>query len=246
MTYIDAHNLPEAKNALKPTLVFSGKKVGANSKIDLVKVKEKAKAYGCTVNDYLGAILSTTLHEYYTKYQEVARQKFEVPSEINLAAVYSNRQPEQNVKDLKLRNELVTISIRYPIQRAFKDALPAVQNRLKEVFTSYLPMGNVILFALINLFPFTYARGKIDSSTRKLTICYSNLNATRISPVFDGKKHLGQFYYGGAVGMLAAGLTVVTMGDYSSISFCGDKAIVSHPQELVDMFVRHIDHDLAK
>ena len=79
-------------------------------------MKSQAKLYKCTLNDYLGAIISMSLRDYFIKFPENNGVKYDAPSEVNMALIYSNREVVKKVKDLRLRNDLVNIYLRFPIR----------------------------------------------------------------------------------------------------------------------------------
>ena len=70
--------------------------------------------------------------------------------------------------------------------------------------------------------PFTLPKLSMDLLSDKLTLIFSNLNASK--EVFDymGKKFLGSFYYGLAVGKISVGITICSVGHTMHLSCVSD------------------------
>jgi NRPS condensation-like uncharacterized protein len=61
-------SIKRVKNSINTDKPMSGKKVSAISKkIEMVKVKGVCKKMGCTINDFMSAVLSNTIFEYFDK-----------------------------------------------------------------------------------------------------------------------------------------------------------------------------------
>ena len=79
-------------NALKRHRPLTYKRTTAFSKdLHLPSIKAKTKELGCTVNDYMTAVFSCTLYEYFATHQVVDGQKYDIPKHLRIVSAFSNR-----------------------------------------------------------------------------------------------------------------------------------------------------------
>lgn len=120
-------------NALNPGKDLVGRKRGAmNMSMDLAKIKTHCKSKGITVNLYYLAILSKTLHSYFSTHSEE-----KVPTQITAGFPVSLRPPFKKLTDIELNNQIIAAPMKVPIcddmDMAFKkckQALDALKNVL--------------------------------------------------------------------------------------------------------------------
>ena len=81
-------------------------------------------------------------------------------------------------------------------------------------------------------------RKSFHDYTKVPTMTFTNVFASRISYVFDGKKHLGQFFLAPLSGELTLNLGALTVGDRMVVMGGADKRDLGHILELVQLFER--------
>ena len=109
---------------MKKNKPITGVKVGAFSEeFDLDGIKKFTKATGSTINDYIGALLGTGLHEYFSKHQEENGIKYKIPNDIDTLIPFSFRQPVKEVKDVKLINDFCAVGCKITVKKSIYDAM---------------------------------------------------------------------------------------------------------------------------
>jgi hypothetical protein len=123
-TNYDVNVVPLNHHVLKKNLPITGIKKGAFSEdFDLAGIKKFTKATGSTINDYIGALLGTGLHDYFTKHQNEKGVQYKIPSEIDTLIPFSFRQPVKEVKDVKLLNDFCAVGCKLTIKKTMEEAL---------------------------------------------------------------------------------------------------------------------------
>jgi hypothetical protein len=125
-----------------------------------------------------------------------------------------------------------------PLVKDFKSGMQAIKKVTQESFGSLLPIGNMFLGLFMATCPFNIPKTVLDESTALLTICTSNLYASKVAFTFDGKKLLSQFYYGSMGGALCGGITTLTIGDKVGLACFSDESKIEKPQEMIDIILR--------
>lgn len=141
------------RNPIKrPNNPLTGKKHGAfNMDMSLPKIKAASKQLGCTVNDFIAAILSNTQYEYFERYkhQNPASNQGKMPDEFKIGMPFSFRQqPMDKVENIKVNNDYCALVLSIKI---FKEFLPAVEHfktYFKKIVKSFDPYGTYFTFAL--------------------------------------------------------------------------------------------------
>lgn len=88
--------------------------------------------------------------------------------------------------------------------------------------SSLNPFGVLFATKMTVCFPFTLPKFFAEDMTRKFTIVYSNLMASRKNYVFDGKQVKGVFFFAPGVGKLGTGVSILTIGEIISIACFSD------------------------
>ena len=130
-------------NALNPGKELVGKKTGGMSQdLELPKIKQYCKDKGITVNHYYLAILSKTLHTYFTLRNQRKGEK--VPSEITAGFPVSIRKPFKKFTDIELNNQMIAAPMKIPVcddmtvsMKKTKEALETLKNVLHQVTAFY-------------------------------------------------------------------------------------------------------------
>ena len=69
----------------------------------------------------------------------------------------------------------------------------------------------------------------IDWLTDQYSLVFSNLNASKVPFVFNGKNQIGQFYFVPGTGKVYSGVSVSTTGPYMSMAVQSDKVSMENP-----------------
>lgn len=142
---------------------------------------------------------------------------------------FSFRQPVQFLKDVNLMNDMCGVKMFLDIKKEFPEALQVLKAKFADMKGSLMPYYIYAVNQFVSNLPFKLPRALMDAGVDKYTMTFSNFNCSRIAFVLDGKKQLGQFYYGGVAGKLAFGATQATCGPYCSVAFGGDEAFIKNP-----------------
>lgn len=216
-------------NALKKdNTKLSGKKtVGFHYDLNLTAIKDYCKKKSCTINDYCSTLLSVSLYEYFENEEKraiQAREKvYKIPTTLNVAVPFSLRQPFKTLTDVKMKNDFGSILINLKPIKEFSDALPVVKKQFGELKGSLMPFGVLYSTKISVSLPFLLPKMMLDDLTDKYSIVYSNLNASKNSYWFDGKKNLHHFFVAPGVGKLTTGVALCTVGTNMSIGVFSDE-----------------------
>jgi hypothetical protein len=227
-------------NPIRKGLPLSGNKTGASlQNLDIASMKTYCKKVGCTMNDYTTALIGASFHEYMTKYQTDDNGKsYPIPDYINVLIPFSLRQPARNTKEFKMCNEFVAIPMTIPIKSQFSEVLTGVKKIFSSLRNSPDPYGMFEFFSILVNLPFIIPSFGVHFMANKFTLVYSNLNATKIEFVWDGKKQVGQYYFPPAIGTLCCGVSLSTTGKIMSLAVYSDATRIKHPKELMAIFKR--------
>ena len=127
-------------------------------------------------------------------------------------------------------NDFAALPVDIVIRNTMDEALPLLKKQFLEMRTSLDVFGVLEVFNISVNLPFTLPRFSIDYLSDKYTIIYSNLNASKIPYVFDGKKQLGQFYFVPAVAKICCGISLCTTGPFMSMACFADENSIKDPQ----------------
>ena len=197
--------------------------------LPLEKMKEYCKKNNCTINDYTTALLSNTIYEYMSTQQVIDGKEFRIPECINIGMPFSLRQPCKSIKDFKINNDLVAIPTEIKIFSELKKALVHFNKQFKQMRNSLDPFGVYAAFSLTVNFPYTLSRVGLDFITTKYTMAYTNLNASKVPYVWDGKKQKGAYYFAGTPGDLCCCVSLLTTGPFMSFGCFSDRDSIRYP-----------------
>ena len=86
--------------------------------------------------------------------------------------------------------------------------------------------------------PFTMPKILSEDLTRKFTMIYTNVMASKKVYYFDGKKMLGVYVVAPGNGKLGTCFSILTVGTVMSVACFSDKAQMRNPQLLVDTYLK--------
>ena len=114
--------LKNDKNCIKKQGNFiSGKLKSKNaSLISTGKIKALSKSKGCTINDVVLALISTSLKEYFVKHGDET-------GHVTLSVPFTFRSIPQNKWDYKFCNQFAGMQIRLDLEAKFDDAVKRAQ-----------------------------------------------------------------------------------------------------------------------
>lgn len=78
----------------------------------------------------------------------------------------------------------------------------------------------------------------VDDLSDKLSIVFSNLQASKKPYEYDGKKLLAHYFVAPGVGRLYTGMGFATVGDVMSMTIFSDENQMGNPQDLAKIIVR--------
>lgn len=71
-----------------------------------------------------------------------------------------------------------------------------------------------------------------------ITLFFTNVHASKIPFIWDGKKSLGQYYYAPTMGNNLTFFTIATVGSNVGVGFITDEnSGIKNPKDVVDLFV---------
>jgi len=144
------------------------------------------------------------------------------PRSLHIAVPFSFRQPFKNIKDVKMHNDFGSILVDMKLFEKFGDALVHFKKLFGKLKTSFNPFGVLYATKMTVALPFTLPKLIVDDMTRKYTMVYTNLNASKKRYSFDEKKMLGQFFFANGINRLATTFSILTIGDIMSVGCFSD------------------------
>jgi len=175
---------------------MSGVKTGGFSyDLNLDQIKKFCKSKSCTVNDHASSVLSCALYAYFVgeekRMSEAGEEVVPCPRSLHVAVPFSFRQPFKNVKDVKMHNDFGSILVDMKLFEKFSEALVFYKKTFTKLKTSFNPFGVLYATKLTVCLPFTMPKLMADDMTKKFTMVYTNLNASKKRYSFDEKKMKG-------------------------------------------------------
>ena len=141
---------------------------------------------------------------------------------MHIAVPFSFRQPFKNIKDVKMHNDFGSILVDMKLLEKFGDALVHFKKLFGKLKKSFNPFGVLYATKMTVALPFTLPKLMVDDMTRKLSMVYTNLNASKKCYSFDEKKMLGQFFFANGINKLATTFSILTIGDIMSVGCFSD------------------------
>jgi len=217
-------------NCIKKRWPMTGKKNGAfTNSLDIYAMKTYCKANGCTINDYTTSLISNTLYEYMENHPEIDGTNFEIPDFVSLGMPFSLRQPEARIEDFKIVNDFAAVPLNIKIRKTLNESLSILKKQFQQMRTSLDVFGVLQVFNFSVHLPFTLPRFGMDFISDKYTIIYSNLNASKVPYVFDGRRMFDQFYFVPACAKICCGISVCTVGPHMSMACFADENSIRNP-----------------
>jgi hypothetical protein len=126
-------------------------------------------------------------------------------------------------------NDMTLLVMPMPIRSAYQDAMKDCKNELKKVMNSFdmFAMDAELRIMLLLPSPIVHALKQITADL--FTVLWSNANMSKIAFAWDGKKVLGQFYFGSAGGGISTFINLCTIGPYTSLSCYADENSIKYP-----------------
>jgi hypothetical protein len=91
------------------------------------------------------------------------------------------------------------------------------------------PFSSGRIIKLTGTFPFTIASYALNYLTTKCTLCFTNLNASKVAYKWAGKEAKNIFVLAQATGECSCAILLVTMHDTIRLSCIADKSMISNP-----------------
>lgn len=101
---------------------------------------------------------------------------------------FSVRQPVKSIKDVKMTNHQTGTVIHLPIRKEITEAIRDFKSTMKGVISRLEPFASGRVVKLTGTFPFTVASYAINYLTTKCTLCFTNLNASKVAYKWAGKE----------------------------------------------------------
>jgi len=98
-----------------------------------------------------------------------------------------------------------------------------MQKQFSKMKNSLDPFGALCAFEVMVNQPYTLPKHLLDWVTGKYHFIVSNINASKITYTFCGKKQLGQFYYCTGIGSVNNGISIATTGNIMSMALYADE-----------------------
>ena len=162
--------------------------------------------------------------------QEKSENVVRCPDSIHIAVPFSFRQPQPTVAEVKMNNDFGSLLLSMKLFDSFNDALPYYKELFGALKSSLNPFGVLYTTKMTVSLPFTLPKLLSEDLTRKFTIVYSNLMASRTNYVFDGKNMTGVFFFAPGVGKLGTGISILTIGEIISVGCFSDYNQMKDPQ----------------
>jgi len=133
----------------KTTAYYSG--------FNLKEMKSFCKERKCTLNDYMGTLVSCTLSDYMDqeeRRQEIEKEKvYKKPETCRFIIPFSFRQPVKELKDVKLENNLGYLPLEIMLSNDFDKVLNHTQQRFNYMKSSIMPYGMMCVQMTANILP---------------------------------------------------------------------------------------------
>ena len=156
--FVSWHN--PAPNVMKRGQKLSGiKKAAFKEYIDLEQFKKYAKLKNCSVNDYASALLSTAFYEYFEKYDKAPDGKrYPVPDSILYCMPFSLREPVEDLKDIRMSNEISGTVLEMPIRKDIESAITDFKKSMKACLAALEPFSLRRHLMLAAMLPYTLSK----------------------------------------------------------------------------------------
>ena len=164
------------------------KKSAFKEYIDLNHFKKYAKLNGCTLNEYATALMSQSFHDYFKKYSKVNGKTYPIPDSILFCMPFSLREPVDDLKDIKMTNDISGTVLELPIRSDIKTAMKDFKVSIKNCIASLEPFTLRKHLMIAAMLPYTLANNLVYFMSSKVTMLFTNLNASKVPYKWAGKE----------------------------------------------------------
>lgn len=113
---------------------------------------------------------------------------------------FSLRMPAKKISELEVENDFAVMPVELPVRPMIEDTLPTFSKLFKQMKSSLAPFGMLAAFRFAAGLPFNLPVLLMNFNTSHSTLCFSNLNASKVPFEFCGKKQTGSFYFVATMG----------------------------------------------
>jgi hypothetical protein len=152
-----------------------------------------------------------------------------VPDSVLYAMPFSLRQPVEKLSDIQITNEISGTVLELPIRKEIQDAIRDFKKSASECFARLEPFTFRKCLMIAASLPYTLASFGVYFLSRKVTLLFTNLNASKVPYKWANKVAKSAFILAHAAGDCNCIIILLTMGDKMSLSCIGDENILSHP-----------------
>jgi diacylglycerol O-acyltransferase / wax synthase len=218
-------------NLIKSNVNLKSKKNNAICKtFSVPELKRVSKHYGCTLNDVVLSILSSSLKQYFETHGDEKTQS------INLLVPFSLRELPKTIAEHKMNNDFNVICFTLAMKKSFEEAIKVVSAKTRKLKGSLYPFAVKALTEIIAWFPGIVGQLVMMWVVSKATIVLSNVPGPKRCMKFGDVKCKGLVGLIPGLGDLAFGISAMSQGDQLIMAIQSDLDYVEDPRELRDLF----------
>ena len=135
-----------------------------------------------------------------------------------------------------MSNDFGSLYMDMPTDSTFEKALKSSKATFQMLKKSLQPFAVLYTTKILVQLPFGLPKFFMTDSTNKFSLIYTNLNASKESYSFDGKRDVGNYFLVPGYGTICAGVSLCTIGQRMSLAVYCDQVSMKTPQDLCDIF----------
>jgi len=234
----------DPETALKGRL-GSGKVCLWSEPIELERIKQLGRVYGCSLNDVLLSCVSGALRRYLENFQPVGPD-FELHATVPVNVRALDEQGEL-VPEQALGNQFGTLfmalplGVRNPVERIYR-----IKYEMQRLRRSWQPGISYGLLTALGLMPGRIQRQIIDLFSRKSSLVLSNVPGIQQARYLVGSQIHEAMFWVPQSGESALGISLLSYNQQVQIGLLADRQVVRSPQQLIEAFMLELEaHEVA-
>lgn len=198
-------------------------------------IKQKCKENRVTFNDFLVAMISLTMKQYFLEKGDAHTDR------MLLFMPFNTRTSLPSKDDRTLANHLAGYPYPLPLFTSPELAFAAIHRDLIYVKSRFLPLGSYYLTALLVSFPSHLASALISYFAGKPTLTMTNVFGPPHPVKLCGSKSLRVYALLPSMAEISGGFALVSHCEVAKVSFIADTKRCSDASRVIELFERNIE-----
>jgi WS/DGAT C-terminal domain len=145
------------------------------------------------------------------------------------------RPPLRNVLDFDFDNQFALLPLRLRLVDDYEKGFKLIKGDMNKVKQSMTPFAMIFMLKAIMCMPHFMREAVINDYSKRITFVISNVHGPRKALRIGGSKTFSEGFFVPALKTVCGGISIISHADVVKICISTDKAVMEHPQLLMDI-----------